>query len=211
MNQSSFISLSRAASGSPVPRAQCDRPGPTSGRRGPSWRTLVCALVCAACLVSTGGCEALQRKLTRKPKHPKARPSPIVQFRDYSQAMTTLDRYRKHYMLFDYWNAELLEALGGARLSVYELRNPKRIKRTSEEALQELELMRDLVVEEVAIQLEPLIAARSKVDRELQSGRISASSTEIVRRALEKQTRQIHREFFWRDVEDHLIQDASAP
>ena len=156
---------------------------------------VACSLWLAAGLT---GCESLQRKFTRKPKHATAAPSPIISFQDYSRAMTPLDRYRKHYMMFDYWNEGLIEALQSNPI------NPKRFKRSSSEALEELKTMSNLVVDDVAARLAPLIEERAKIDRDLQRAGFNTSQANVLGRTLEAQTRQIHREFFWRDVEDHL-------
>lgn len=158
-------------------------------------------MLIAYCLVLSAaltGCESLQRKFTRKSKRPEARPNPIISFQDYSQAMTPLDRYRKHYLIFDYWNSELLAALQDAHP------NPKRFKRASGEALSELEALKDLVTEDVATQMTPILEERATIHRQLQSGTFTQSQATGVWHRLESQTRQIHREFFWRDVEERL-------
>lgn len=162
------------------------------------WSCVVLSAVC--CLLSAGvmGCESLQRKFIRKPKTPHARPSPIVVFQDYTRAMTPLDRYRKHAMMFDYWNDQLLGALRDATP------NPKRIARASTEALAELQTMKDLLVDEVGARLTPLVEERTKLHRQLQSPAFTTSQAGGVARVLEFQMRQIHREFFWRDVQDSL-------
>ena len=169
--------------------------------RAISHRRMSWVLLVAGCwLLAAGltGCESFQRKFTRKEKHPKPAPTPIISFQDYSRAMTPLDRYRKHYAIFDYWNAELIAAL--------EVRtpNPKRIKLASTEALAELEAMRTLVTDDIATRFDPLLKARTALGRELQSPSFSATQSETVKRELEAQTRQIHRELFWREVKDQL-------
>ena len=151
------------------------------------------------------GCESLQRKLTRKPKQPQARPNPIIQFQDYSRAMTPLDRYRKHYLIFDYWNSELLDAIQSRPL------NPKRYRRASLDALGELQALQGLLTEELAGRLAPLIEERTELDSWLQRGGVSDSQAPPLQRDLEAQTRQFQREFFWRKVEDHLKPQESAP
>jgi len=143
------------------------------------------------------GCEAFQRKLTRKPKRPRERARPIISFQDYSRTMTAVDRYRKHYLLFEYWNADLLTALASPPL------NAKRYKRASAEALGELKTLRDIVTEEVGLRLALMIERRERLDRQLQSG-IHPSQVHAVARTLERQTREFNREFFWRQVDDHL-------
>lgn len=155
-------------------------------------------IACWVCLgLAAGGCETLQRKFTRKAK-PRPRPNPIIQFQDYTRAMTPIDRYRKHYMMFDYWNDELMNALQRAPL------NPKRYKRASTDALAELHTMRELVTDAVGPRLDRVIEERVVIDRQLQRGALSSAQAPPLLRALERQTRQVHREFFWRDVEDSL-------
>lgn len=153
----------------------------------------VCCVVLSACL----GCESVQRKFTRK-SAPKPPPNPIITFEDYTKAMTPLDRYRKHYLMFDYWNSQLIEALHQLPLS------PKRLKRSSTESLGELETMRDLLADDVAARLAPLIEERKQMHQQLTASSFSDSQTSLAWRVLETQTRQIQREFFWRDVEDHV-------
>ena len=152
---------------------------------------------CALLLAGTG-CESLQRKLTRRSKQPKPLPSPIINFQDYTRTMTPLDRYRKHYMMFDYWNDDLIESLQSSP------QNPKRYKLASKEALEELGTLKGLLTEELAPRLDPLIEARARLDRQLQSGTFSLGEASSITRLLEAQTRQLQREFFWRDVQDHL-------
>jgi hypothetical protein len=149
------------------------------------------------------GCESVQKKFVRKSK-PHVRPSPIIGFQDYTKAMTPLDRYRKHYALFDYWNAELLDALGVGTA------NPKRIQRASAESLQELKVLPELLQEGPAAAAGRLIKEREEVDRQLQRGSYPPLQLNLIRRTLETQTRQIHRELFWRKVEEQL-QTATEP
>lgn len=159
-------------------------------------------LLAVCCLVSAGtGCEALQRKFTRKPKTPTARPVPIAQFQDYSKAMTPMERYRKHYLIFGYWNAQLLDALAERPVSA------KRVDRLSTEAFVELETMQRLLSAEAAQRLEPIVTERLRLNRRLHDRRYLPGEMDAIRWTLEVQTRRINREFFWRDVEDHLAPD----
>ena len=144
------------------------------------------------------GCESLQRKVTRKPKTPPAAPTPIISFRDYTQAATPLDRYRKHYMMFDYWNAQLVDALRTSPL------NPKRYRKASNEALVEMETLKGLLEDDLAGQMGPLVAERAKLHRRLQSPGFNQTSSDAVRRTLEEQARQLHRQFSWKDVQERL-------
>ena len=169
---------------------------------------LVSVLVGGVIAATAAGCESLERKFTRKPKTPTERPNPVIVFQDYSQAMTPLERYRKHYLMFGYWNGELLEALQVPAL------NPKRITRASTESLSELTALRNLLESDLAGRLDPVIEARTAIDRQVQGASFGAAQAIRIVQVVEAQTRQINREFFWRDVQDHLKTDgqaASAP
>ena len=95
-------------------------------------QTLTLMVACCLSLVAAVGCESLQRKFTRQPTHAAPPPNPIINFQDYSRAMTPLERYQKHYLIFGYWNDTLLAGLQERSL------NPKRVLRASEESLHEL-------------------------------------------------------------------------
>ena len=146
------------------------------------------------------GCESLQKKFIRKSKKSTTSYTPIINFEDYAHAMTPLDRYRKHDLLFDYWNAELLAALQEKNI------NAKRCVRASGEALSELRTMQGLLVEEPAAHLAPLIEERVQLHDDLKSGLLDGQRANQTWRVLEEQTRRLHREFSWREVQDHLKQ-----
>ncbi len=164
-----------------------------------SWMTAVCLAVPVV-----AGCESFQRKFTRKSRQPAPRLSPIVNFQDYSRAMTPVERYQKHYLIFSYWNGDLIEVLhDGAP-------NPKRYKQSSSEALAEMEALKGLLTDEKAAALRPLIDERTKINHRLQTESFVPSEVSLITRTLEAQTRRFDREFFWRDVQDQLKPQSSG-
>lgn len=154
----------------------------------------------ASCLLLTGlsGCESVERKFTRKPKTPRAAPTPIINFQDYMHAMNPVDRYRKHYLLFDYWNDELMDGLQAKPV------NNKRLKLASKESLAELTTLKTLVADDLAPAFDPLLEVRSRIDRRLHAGHLSQGAANDIWRDLEAQSRTLHRDLFWRDVQDRL-------
>ena len=144
------------------------------------------------------GCESMQRKFTRKPKTPRETPTPIIRFQDYTQAMTPVERYQKHYMLFDYWNSELMGGLQSKPV------NNKQLKAASKESLVELNTLKSLVADDLAPSLDPLLETRNRIDRQLRTGNLSDGAANNIWRELEKDTRAFQRDFFWRDVQDRL-------
>jgi hypothetical protein len=146
------------------------------------------------------GCEAIVKKFTRKPKHASARPSPVISFQDYSAGATPQERYRKHYLLFEYWNAELMDELQRAMM------NAKRARRASGEAVQELRELRGLLQEPQRAMIDPVIDQRQRLDGQLKADVLTAAQRESAGRLLERQTRQLHRGLSPRKVEDKLAQ-----
>jgi hypothetical protein len=62
--------------------------------------------------------------------------------------------------------------------------------------------------------LDPIIEERESLDRQIQQEAVSASRAPAVVRILQAHMDRIHRDFFWRDVENHLKPmeaDAGAP
>lgn len=165
----------------------------------PSLRILACCLA----LVSASGCESLQRKFTRKPKGPIAKPSPIIKFQDYSQAITPEDRYRKHYMMFDYWNYELMDGLRVRPL------NPKRYRKAADATLAELNALKGLLEDGPASKLSPLVDERSRIVQRLDGG-FSEMQADALIRDLEAQARSLHRDFSPRDVKEILKDEPPA-
>ena len=170
---------------------------PHSEFRTPNYARFAWVVACCLLLVaSITGCESLQRKLTRK-KKAQPPPAPVTVFQDYSAAMTPLDRYQKHYAIFDYWNAGLLAALEARPL------NPKRVTLASTEALGELETMKTLLTEAAAARLDLLVKEQAEIHREAIGPGLDARSATVARR-LEAHIRSIHRDFFWRKIQDEL-------
>ncbi len=157
------------------------------------WRWICCGLLA----LQLAGCESLQRKLVRK-RRKGPPPNPIINFQDYTQAMTPADRYRKHYLMFDYWNDDLMDALQASSV------NPKRLQRSSTEALGELSTLQGLLNDQTAQRLAPLIAERVSLNRQLQGPAPNPAQAGSLLRAMEAQARRMDRDFFWRDVKDQL-------
>ena len=158
---------------------------------------IVC-LLAAVCGIAALGCESLERKFTRKSKRSADRVTPVINFQDYSQTMTPSERYRKHALMFDYWNSELLDALQA------QSPNFKRYRKASAEALTELTTLQGLLTEDVAPRMSPLLQERQQIDRQFQAATFNPSQATAIRQTVERQTRDINRHFSWQDMSQHL-------
>jgi len=161
--------------------------------RSQSWRTLAIALA----ILCAVGCESVQKKFIRKGKTPE-RPSPVITFQDYTQSLTPMDRYQKHYAMFDYWNTLLMEELRSPTV------NQKRLTHASSEALQELTTLRDLLKEGASATADQCVRERERINQQLQSGLYQVAQLSVMEHGLEMQTQHIHRELYWRSVQEQL-------
>ena len=180
---------SRSSSGSDRPRGT--RP------------TVAPLIAVAGLLIATGCTDAMMKKFVRQPKA-QPRPSPIVQFDEYAASTSPLDLYRKHATVFEYWNAELLDAL------LPTANNSKRVKRASQESLRQLEAMVQLLADASAGQVQPLLEERRKLDRQLQDQVDDHAQAALLRQSLELQQRRLHRYMAVGKVTDHLRAAAST-
>lgn len=152
----------------------------------------------AALLLAGAGCESMQRKFVRKKKGEVEAPSPIITFEDYNRAVAPIDLYRKHYLMFEYWNTELQRELEGRVV------NPKRVRLASEESLTELGALQRLLTEEAGAELAPVIEERRAVDRQLRDKGMNRYQGQIVKKTIDAHARLMNGRFFWREVKDQL-------
>ena len=100
----------------------------------------ICALAMAVILALTlTGCDALQRKFTRKKKYTKPVPR-LYQLKKYD-IKPSAALYSKHYAYWQSWMSELIQDLGG---------NRKKDIRCIEEALSQAHDMQNILVQEKA-------------------------------------------------------------
>lgn len=165
----------------------------------PNSTRLFSASLAVAVAAGISGCsESWQKKFVRKRPASVERPSPVVRFQDYAGAMTPLERYRKHFLMFEYWNLQLLDELAEPTA------NPRRFRRASEQSLEELRQLHALLAEAKAQAVEPIVAARGRLDQQIQAGPYHPANLSSIRMSLDAQTRQIDREMDWRHVDQEL-------
>lgn len=163
-------------------------------------------LLAAALLVAGAGCESMQRKFTRTKTKDEAAPSPVISFEDYNRSVTPLDLYRKHYLMFEYWNSELQNELESRAI------NPKRLRLASDESLIELGQLQGLLTEEAGVPLTAVIQERRAVDRQLRDANLNPSQAQVIKKTIDAHGRLLNGRFFWRSVKDQLkSRDGAAP
>lgn len=143
---------------------------------------VVAMIICIA--VNLAGCDSLQRKFTRKKKDTKPIPR-LYQIKKYD-IKPSAGLYSKHYSYWQSWMSELIQDLG---------ENHKKDVRCVEEALSQLNDMRNILVTEKADGLSKHIKrieeARDVIVRE----QLTQYNRSWVMTTLEREDRTIKRDF----------------
>src|SRR3989338_6062280 len=157
-------------------------------------RKIISILLITALLASLTGCDALQRKFTRKKKEVK-RPR-IYQLKKYEKKPTP-ELYKKHYAWWTGWQSELLSVLG---------QNHKKDKKCIEEIVSNLRDMEGLLVQEKADLLDTRINKLEEVKEVIFREDLSQANKVYVRTTLEREERFIKREFCYAKIKGFLRQ-----
>jgi hypothetical protein len=149
------------------------------------------------------GCEALQRKFTRKKKDTVKMPR-FYQIKKYTKKPSP-ELYKQHFAYWESWQSELIQYLG---------QNHKKDVRAMEEAVGHLKDMQSILIPSKADAMQPHVermeAARAIVLRD----DISFATKDYVRGVLDREDRIIKREFCYNKVKNDLRKssdDEEAP
>lgn len=154
------------------------------------------AMVLIVSIFALTGCEAIQKKFTRKPKKPK-KGAVRFQKEDYTQGFPNDIRYNNHYLYWRHWEDELIAALKGD--------NEKKHIQCATQAYYELKQVKELLIEPKYSELDPYLkeleGIKSQVlDRNLSPGKRSTLMTQ-----LESHRRRVEKHFYTKDVRDFIV------
>lgn len=152
--------------------------------------SILILIVCIA--FGLAGCDAVQKKFTRKKKVVK-KPK-IYQVKRYEKKPTP-ELYNKHYVYWETWSGELIELLG---------KNHKKDVRCIEEMVGQLKDMQNILVPEKGAQLQKHIDAAQEVKTIIDRGDMSFAVQGSVRSTLEREDRAIKRDFITSKVKNDL-------
>lgn len=155
-------------------------------------KLLLIALICALATTLTG-CDALQRKFTRKKKAPAKMPR-IFQEKRYIKSPTP-ELYQKHYIYWVTWQAEVLQKLG---------KNRRRCERCMEELIGHLQDMQNMLVPEKGDVLTPHIKNLMVVRDMIAKNDLGKGNETYARMTLEREDRYIKREFSLSKVRKYI-------
>ena len=151
-------------------------------------------IVTALCLaVSMVGCDAVQKKFTRKKKAAPKKPK-IYQLKRYEKKPTP-ELYNEHYIYWETWSGELIELLG---------QNHKKDVRCIEEIVNQLKDMKNILVKEKGDELQAHIDKAEEVRETIMRGDMSFATKTSVKSTLEREDRAVKRDFITSKVRKYI-------
>ncbi|MDD5436988.1 MAG: hypothetical protein PHX20_05540 [Candidatus Omnitrophica bacterium] len=165
-------------------------------------RKWIIVLAAVFFVTALSGCDAVQRKFTRKKKAP-AMPR-FYQLKKYPKKPAA-ELYQKHYSYWRTWQAELIKTLG---------QNSKKDKRCAAEAVGQLKDMQNLLIPSKAKEMEPHIEKMNAAKEVVLRGDLTFSNKDDLKRTFEREDRAINRDFSYTKVRNSLrktTDDEEAP
>jgi hypothetical protein len=153
----------------------------------------VMSMIVAVCVVvSLAGCDAVQRKFTRKSKTKKM--PKIYQLKKYD-IKPTPELYHKHYAYWESWQTELIQELG---------QNHKKDKRCIEEILMQVTAMQNMLVKEKADELGKHVKRLEDVRDTIVQERIDQNNRAATLMVLDREDRYIRSGFCVTKIKNYL-------
>lgn len=154
----------------------------------------IMVMIITVCLaISLVGCDALQRKFTRKKKAAPKRPR-IYQLKKYEKKPTP-ELYNKHFVYWQTWSGEIIQVLGD---------NHKKDMRCMEEIVGNLKDMQNILIAEKADGLQKHIERAEDVRTTISRGDMSFSVKANVKITLEREDRAIKRDFVTSKIKNYI-------
>ena len=158
-------------------------------------------IIITALAVSITGCDAVQRKFTRKKAVVKT--PHFYQLKKYTKKPSP-ELYKQHSAYWSTWQEELVRSIG---------ENHKHDERVMEEAIGHLKDMQNILIPSKAEAMQPHIEKMEAAKAIIFRGDLSFANKDYVRSIVEREDRAIRREFCYSKVKDSLRKssDDDAP
>lgn len=144
------------------------------------------------------GCEAFRRKFVRKPEKEKEI-KVIIETQEYESRYSPEQSYKKYFLFWRISHEELINLL--------ETQNMSRKKRVfaARKIVENLSQMRQLILPEKQTRLDDFISEQRHIVRQVDRYNLNMVQRLRIKNALERQKRQIQREFDYRQIQQYLI------
>lgn len=155
-------------------------------------RRWLSVMVVVAVALSLTGCDAVQRKFTRKEKKVKA--PRIVQEQKYEKKPTP-ELYEKHFAYWQSWSSEILQDLGD---------NRKKDRQCMEQLISQANDMRNILIPEKGNELAKHIKRYEEVRDVINKEELSQYNRNFVLTTLDREDRLIKNDFCISKVKNYL-------
>jgi hypothetical protein len=160
-------------------------------------RNIVFCIVLAAYASSLTGCASLKKVFSSKRDEPE-KPMTYQSLRKYD-VRPSMELYTKRYIYWKTWHKELLSVLTAS--------NKKKTVVAVEQDLANLTDMQQMLVEQKAIEMQPLVDEMSDIERVIKKERVTGGNAVRLRMRLETVGRAVKRDFSYRKVGECIADD----
>lgn len=154
------------------------------------------AMMLIVSVIGLSGCEAIQKKFTRKPKKPK-KGAVRFQKEDYTQGFPNDVLYNNHYLYWRNWEDELIAALKGD--------NEKKHIQCAMQAYSELKRVKELLAEPKSSELEPYLKELEGIKSQVLERNLSPGKRVTIATQLASHRRRVEKHFYTKDVKDFIV------
>lgn len=162
-------------------------------------RTKISVPILLCLSLALTGCEAFRKKFVRKPKEREVKI--IVETQEYESKYSVEETYKKYFLFWRLSHEELINSL-----NVQDGNRKKRIF-TAEKVIENLQQMRQLVLPERQARLDIFILEQKNIAKQLDKYKLRRAQALKIKSILEKQRRQIQREFSCKRIQKYLTKE----
>ncbi len=163
-------------------------------------RTKISVPILLCLSLTLTGCEAFRKKFVRKSKREKE-VNVVIDIKEYESEYSLKEAYKKYFTFWRAWRDELLTSLDAQDL------NRKKQVLAAKRTLESLQQMRELILPEKQARLDVFILEQKDIVRQLEGYNLSHVQKVRIKNMLEKQRRQIQKEFKYNQIEKFLVKE----
>lgn len=142
------------------------------------------------------GCATLRRKFVRKKKKEEQKPTVILALKDYDKLINYQDLYKKHFLLWQYWQEELISALG---------QNFKKQRECIDQALENLSALEKYITPDKKSTLDTYLARLDKIRKRLYGRSLNSIEKDRIKRELEKIKRLVDKGYRYSKIKSYIV------
>lgn len=152
-------------------------------------------LVLIFLILEFAGCATLKKKFKPKKRKKEERKEVVLALEEYNNMVDYHELYKKHYLLWQYWHAELISSLE---------RSVKKQRLCMDQSLEHLQALRKYIREEKKKILDDYIKRMQKVRERLYGRSLNQFEKKRISKELEKLKRLIDKEYRYSEIKSYI-------